>query len=103
MDASNHHSHGRNQHDPTSKSIKRCGKNTNHQQCQDFKKHEIPKFTFRSTTVEIKVYEPSSFSSDEIDSYELTYDELTTEVLEEILFTADLYETDQEKTLKRIS
>jgi hypothetical protein len=58
---------------------------------------------FNSTTVEIKVYEPSSFSSDEIDSYELTYDELTTEVLEEILFTADLYETDQEKTLKRIS
>jgi hypothetical protein len=58
---------------------------------------------FNSTTIEVKVYDPSSFSSDEVDSYELTYDELSIEVLEEILFTADLYETDQEKTLKRIS
>jgi hypothetical protein len=58
---------------------------------------------FNSTTIEVKVYEPESFSSDEIDSYELTYDELTIEVLKEILFVADLYETDQEKTLKRIS
>jgi hypothetical protein len=58
---------------------------------------------FNRTSVEVKVYEPESFSSDEIDSYELTYDELTIEVLKEILFVADLYETDQEKTLKRIS
>ena len=58
---------------------------------------------FNSTTIEVKVYEPESFSSDEIDSYELTYDELTIEILEEILFAAELYETDQEKTLKRIS
>jgi hypothetical protein len=58
---------------------------------------------FNSTTIEVKVYEPESFSSDEIDSYELTYDELTIEILEEILFAAELYETDLEKTLKRIS
>ena len=58
---------------------------------------------FNRTSVEVKVYEPESFSSDEIDSYELNYIDLTIEVLEEILFTADLYETDQEKTLKRIS
>ena len=58
---------------------------------------------FNRTSVEVKVYEPESFSSDEIDSYELNYIDLTIEVLEEILFVADLYETDQEKTLKRIS
>jgi hypothetical protein len=58
---------------------------------------------FNRTSVEVKVYEPESFSSDEIDSYELIYDDLTVDVLEEILFVADLYETDQEKTLKRIS
>jgi hypothetical protein len=58
---------------------------------------------FNRTSVEVKVYEPESFSSDEIDSYELNYIDITIEVLEEILFTADLYETDQEKTLKRIS
>jgi hypothetical protein len=58
---------------------------------------------FNSTVIEVKVYEPESFSSDEIDSYELIYDDLTIDVLEEILFVAELYETDQEKTLKRIS
>ena len=58
---------------------------------------------FNRTSVEVKVYEPESFSSDEIDSYELIYDDLTIDVLEEILFVAELYETDQEKTLKRIS
>ena len=58
---------------------------------------------FNGTTIDVNIYEPSSFSSDEIDSYELTYEELSKEVLEEILFVAELYETDQEKTLKRIS
>lgn len=58
---------------------------------------------FNSTTIDVYVYNPNSFSSDEIDSYELTYEELSKEVLEEILFVAEMYETDQEKTLKRIS
>jgi hypothetical protein len=56
---------------------------------------------FNGTTVEVEVYETSSFSSDSISSYELTYEELSKEILEEILFVAELYETDQEKTLKR--
>ena len=56
---------------------------------------------FNGTTVEVEVYEPSSFSSDSISSYELTYEELEKETLEQILFVAELYETDQEKTLKR--
>lgn len=56
---------------------------------------------FNGTTIEVNVYEPSSFSSDPISDYELTYEELTKETLEQILFVAELYETDQEKTLKR--
>jgi hypothetical protein len=58
---------------------------------------------FNNTTIEVNVYEPNSFSSDPIDDYELTYEELSKETLEEILFVAEMYETDQEKTLKRIS
>jgi hypothetical protein len=58
---------------------------------------------FNGTTIEVNVYEPDSFSSDPIDDYELTYEELSKDTLEQILFVAEMYETDQEKTLKRIS
>lgn len=56
---------------------------------------------FNGTTIEVNVYDPNSFSSDPISDYELKYEELTKETLEEILFVAELYETDQEKTIKR--
>ena len=56
-----------------------------------------------SDDVEVSVYDPTGFSSDPLDSYNVDYEDLSKEVLEEILFLADLYETDQEKTLKRIS
>jgi hypothetical protein len=56
---------------------------------------------FNSTTVEVKIYDADSFSSDPIDDYKLTYEELSKDTLEEILFVAELFETDQEKTLKR--
>jgi len=58
---------------------------------------------FNGTTIEVNVFDSNSFSSDPISDYELTYEELSKEILEEILFVAELYETDQEKTLKRIS
>jgi hypothetical protein len=58
---------------------------------------------FNGTTIEVNVYDPNSFSSDPIDDYELTYEELDKDTLEQILFVAEMYETDQEKTLKRIS
>ena len=58
---------------------------------------------FNGTTIEVNIYDANSFSSDPIDDYELTYEELDKEILEQILFVAELYETDQEKTLKRIS
>jgi len=56
---------------------------------------------FNGTTIEVNVYDADSFSSDPIDDYELTYEELSKDTLEEILFVAELFETDQEKTLKR--
>lgn len=56
---------------------------------------------FNGTTIEVNVYDPNGFSSDPISDYELKYEELTKETLEEILFVAELYETDQEKTIKR--
>ena len=59
--------------------------------------------TFNATNIEVNIYEPSSFSSDSIESYELDYEELTKETLEQILFVSELYETDQEKTIKRCS
>ena len=39
----------------------------------------------------------------EVDENYVVYHELSKEVLEEILFLAEMFETDQEKTLKRIS
>jgi len=56
---------------------------------------------FNGTTIEVNVYDADSFSSDPIDDYELTYEELDKDILEQILFVAELFETDQEKTLKR--
>ena len=53
--------------------------------------------------VEVNVYEPSSFSSDSVDDYTLTYEELSKDVLEEILFLCEHYEADQLKTEKRIA
>lgn len=56
---------------------------------------------FNGTTIEVNVFDPNSFSSDAISDYELTYEELSKDILEQILFVAELYETDQEKTIKR--
>ena len=56
---------------------------------------------FNGTTIEVNVYNPNSFSSDPISDYELTYEELDKDTLEQILFIAELFETDQEKTIKR--
>ena len=58
---------------------------------------------FNGTTIEVNVYDADSFSSDPIDDYELKYEELDKDILEQILYLAELYETDQEKTLKRCS
>jgi len=54
MHTANHCCGSRNDHDQTCQSVKRGGENTQNKQCQDFKENEVPKFTFRSATFEIK-------------------------------------------------
>lgn len=58
---------------------------------------------FTQDYVEVNVYEPSSMSSDEIDSYEEQYENLNDDVLKEILFVCEIWEAEQLKTEKRIS
>jgi hypothetical protein len=49
------------------------------------------------------VYDTHSFDSDEIHVYEENYEDLSKDILEEILIIAEMWEVEQEKTLKRIS
>ena len=51
---------------------------------------------FNNTGVTVEVYNPSSHSSDSIDTYDLEYDELELDVLEEILMIAELYDVQQQ-------
>ena len=48
--------------------------------------------------VTVYIYDP--FISDAIDSYEIAYEQLSIEVLKEILELAEQYEVNQEETLK---
>jgi len=47
--------------------------------------------------VEVNVYEPRSFSSDAVDDYTLTYEELDTDVLKEILVICEQYKKEQKE------
>jgi hypothetical protein len=58
---------------------------------------------FRHNSVEVSVYDTSSMSSDSIHDYEVKYEDLSINVLEEILFIAEQYEAEQIKTEKRIT
>jgi len=58
---------------------------------------------FNKEWAEVKIYDTSSSSSDEIDSYTVDYEDLTLPILEEILELCEQYEVDNEKTMKRIS
>jgi hypothetical protein len=58
---------------------------------------------FKLNEVDVNVYNPSGFSSDPVDDYTLTYEELPKDVLLEILYIAEAYDVDQHKTQKRIS
>lgn len=58
---------------------------------------------FTEDYADVKVYEPDSFSSDEVDSYESKYEDLSNDVLQEILFICEQYEAEQLQTEKRIS
>ena len=52
---------------------------------------------FNNTGVRVFVYNPNSHSSDPIDDYDLEYDELELDVLEEILMIAERYDVQQQK------
>jgi hypothetical protein len=52
---------------------------------------------FNLNEVEVNVYDPNSFSSDPIDDYTLTYEELDKDVLEEILALCEQYKESQEE------
>ena len=52
---------------------------------------------FNNTGVTVEVYNPSSHSSDSIDTYDLDYEDLELDVLEEILMIAERYDVQQEK------
>lgn len=58
---------------------------------------------FTEDYVEINVYDPSSYSSDEVDTYEEKYENLNNEVLAHILYLCEQFEVDNIKTEKRIS
>ena len=50
---------------------------------------------FKLDGVEVDVYMPSGFSSDPVDEYGMTYEELDTDVLEEILLLCEKYKEQQ--------
>ena len=52
---------------------------------------------FNNTGVTVEVYLPNSHSSDPIDTYDLDYDELDLDVLEEILMIAERYDAQEQK------
>jgi hypothetical protein len=47
--------------------------------------------------IEVNVYEPRSFSSDSVNDYTLTYEELSNDVLGEILSLCEQYKESQEE------
>ena len=51
---------------------------------------------FNNTGVTVEVYNPSSHSSDSIDTYDMDYEDLDIDVLEEILMIAETYDVQQQ-------
>lgn len=58
---------------------------------------------FNYNSVDVRVYDTGSMSSDSIHEYEVAYEELSKDALEEILILCEQYEVEQLKTEKRIS
>ena len=53
---------------------------------------------FNPTNVQVNVYIPSGFSSDPEDDYNVDYEDLDKDVLQEILFLAEMWEAEQLQT-----
>ena len=58
---------------------------------------------FNSKTIEVQVFDTGSMSSDSIHTYEVSYEDLSADILAEILELVEQYEADQLQTEKRIS
>jgi hypothetical protein len=58
---------------------------------------------FSEDFTEVNIYEPSSMSSDEVDTYDAKYEDLNEDVLQEILFLVEQREAENVRTEKRIS
>ena len=58
---------------------------------------------FDNNSVEINVYDTHSSNCNEIETYEEYYSDLSKEVLEAILYIAEMWEAESIKTEKRIS
>ncbi len=58
---------------------------------------------FNLDNVEIEVYDTTSFDDNSVHSYKENYEDLSTEVLDDIRIICEFYEVDQLKTEKRIS
>lgn len=58
---------------------------------------------FNYHTIDVRVYDIHSSDNDSIEEYEVAYEDLPKDVLEEILILAEQYEVGQMKTKKRIS
>jgi hypothetical protein len=58
---------------------------------------------FKPTGVQVNVYMPSGFSSDPEDEYDMDYEDLDKDTLEEILLLAEMWEAESLQTEKRIS
>lgn len=58
---------------------------------------------FTEDFCEVNIYEPSSTSSDEIDTYDAKYEDLSEDVLQEILLVVEQREMENIRTEKRIS
>ena len=58
---------------------------------------------FTEDFCEVNVYEPSSVSSDEVDTYDAKYEDLSVDVLESVLLVVEQREMENIRTEKRIS
>lgn len=58
---------------------------------------------FTEDFCEVNVYEPSSMSSDEIDTYDAKYEDLSEDVLQDILLVVEQREAENVRTEKRVS
>ena len=58
---------------------------------------------FEQGKATINIYDPSSFSSDPMDEYDMDYVDMSKDILNEILLVAENWEADQIQTEKRIS